>query len=285
MTETIHVPDDVGAGARVQAPDVPRKAEPHHSRTTGPRPAVEALLLDLDGTLLDIDFRSFMNDYVTRLAARFADCIEPQLFRRQLFLSTRAMIFNTEPGRTTLEAFLDDFGAVLPLPDDSMARFEDFYATEFPRLGRWGRPLAGGRELIQAALNRGLKAAVATAPFFPEQAIRERLRWAGVADLPFALITSSDTMTRSKPFPEFYLEIAKRIGVAPEACLMVGDEALMDGSAARAGMQVALVGPDKPSFSGPWLDGTPLADAPVPDAPRWPDLPALHRHLVEQGIL
>mgnify|MGYP003797604649 FL=1 len=92
-------------------------------------------------------------------------------------------------------------------------------------------------------------------------------------------------MTRSKPFPEYFLEISERIGVPPEQCLMVGDEALMDGAAVKAGMQAALVGPEKPSFTGPWLKGTPLEKAEAPDVPRWPDLPALHRHLAKEGIL
>jgi len=247
--------------------------------------SVRAILLDLDGTLLDIDFRSFMSDYVTRLAEHFADTIDPEVFKGRLFQSTSAMIFNSVPGRTTLQAFLDDFSEAVPLPDDAMERFEDFYARVFPRLGHWGRPSPGGRELIEAALERGLAVVVATAPFFPEPAIRERLRWAGVADLPFAFVSSSDKMTRSKPFPEYFLEISERIGVPPEQCLMVGDEALMDGAAVKAGMQAALVGPETPSFTGPWLKGTPLEKAEAPDVPRWPDLPALHRHLAKEGIL
>lgn len=246
---------------------------------------VKAMLFDLDGTLLNIDFGSFMSEYVTTLAGYFADEIPPENFQRQLFRSTRAMIFNDRPGRTTLDAFLEDFGAAVPWPDDAMARFERYYETDFPRLGRWGRPYAGGRELVEAALARDLVVVVATAPFFPEVAIRERLRWAGVGDLPFHFVTTSEIMTRCKPFPDYYLEIARHIDVAPEQCLMIGDETVMDGAAARAGMHVALVGPDKPSFSEPWLSDTTLADS-IPDhLPRFPDLPALHQHLATQGIL
>lgn len=246
---------------------------------------IKAILLDLDGTLLDINFGSFMDEYVTTIATRFSDVIPVDVFGRQLFESTKAMIFNAEPGRTTLDAFLQDFDASVPLPADAIARFEDYYATEFPKLGRWARPHRGGRELVEAAMERQLKVVVATAPFFPDVAIRERLRWADLDDLPFDFVTSSDKMTRSKPFPEYYLEIADRIGLAPEACFMIGDEPIMDGAAAKAGMHVAIVGPDKPSFSGPWIDDTPLADDVAPDLPRFPDLPAVHRYLSEQGIL
>lgn len=246
---------------------------------------VKALLLDLDGTLLDIDFHAFLDEYAATVAARFTDVAPVDVVKRQLFLSTRAMIFNDRPGRTTLQAFLEDFNAVIPLPDDAMARFEDYYLTEFPRLGKWGRPSPGGRELVDAALKRGLRVVLATAPFFPEIAVRERLRWAGFPDMPFHFITSSDKMTRSKPFPEFFLEIAECIGVAPENCLMVGDEAVMDGAAVKAGMQVALVGPEKPSYSGPWLDEKTLAEGERLRLPRYPDLPTLHRELTARGVL
>lgn len=66
---------------------------------------------------------------------------------------------------------------------------------------------------------------------------------------------------------------------------MIGDEAVMDGTAARAGMRVALVGPDKPSFSEPWLANTPFAGAVDVELPRYPDLLVLREQLAAQGVL
>src|SRR5690606_2227841 len=149
--------------------------------------------------------------------------IDPEVFKGRLFQSTSAMIFNSVPGRTTLQAFLDDFSEAVPLPDDAMERFEDFYARVFPRLGHWGRPSPGGRELIEAGLEPARRAADASALFLSEPAIRVRLRCGGVAALPCAFVSSSDKMPRSKPFREYFLEISERIGVRPDQCLMVGD--------------------------------------------------------------
>ena len=53
------------------------------------------------------------------------------------------MIFNSVPGRTTLQAFLDDFSEAVPLPDDAMERFEDYAQSSAP--GALGRPSPGGR--------------------------------------------------------------------------------------------------------------------------------------------
>lgn len=248
----------------------------------------KALLLDLDGTLLDLNFEAFFQDYLAGTAAAFADKIAPETFQRQLIASTGAMLFNDDPDLTVEEAFFRDFGSVVPLPDDAAERFERFYENEFPALGKWGKPMPGARELIEGALERGLQVVIATAPLFPETAIRERLRWAGLHDLPYRFITSSTVMRRSKPSPGYYEEIAERIGVAPEQCFMVGDESIMDGAAIAAGMDAAFVGPEKPSSSRHWLARFSQRDAIAALAaarPRLPDLQAVHRHLQGVGVL
>ncbi|MBO8141461.1 MAG: HAD family phosphatase [Firmicutes bacterium] len=249
---------------------------------------IEALLVDLDGTLLDIDFDGFMRDYLAGLTARFADCAPPERFQRQLLASMWAMIHNNDPDRTVLDAFLEDFSRSLPLPENALERFNSYYVHDFPRLSSWGRPMPGARELLESAFARELPVVVATAPFYPEAAIRERLRWAGVDDLPFRLITSSEVMHRCKPFPDYYLEIAERIGVRPERCLMVGDETVMDGSAARTGMRVALVGPDRISFTARFLGepGDMVGPAPSPGSlPRYADMRQLLADLKTRDVL
>ena len=45
-----------------------------------------------------------------------------------------------------------------------------------------------------------------------------------------------------KPHPEGYLSAAERLGVAPSACLVIGDRDDADGAAARAaGMAVHII--------------------------------------------
>lgn len=249
---------------------------------------VNALLLDLDGTLLDIDFRNFMGEYLAGTASRFADHMPEETFQQQLLASTGAMLFNDDPNKTVLEAFLHDFGKNAPLPPDAMERFEAYYEQDFPKLRKWGRPVPGARDLVDAALAKDLIVVVATAPLFPEIAIRERLRWAGLDGMPFRLLTTSEKMRRSKPTPAYYEEIARYIDVPPERCYMVGDEAIMDGAAIVTGMSVVFVGPEKPSNSEHWLRQFPDTERIRNEAahrPRFPDLKAVHRHLRAKGVL
>ena len=72
----------------------------------------------------------------------------------------------------------------------------------------------------------------------------EKLNALGVANL-FDLVVSSGEPggpSQLKPHPEGYLSAAERLGVAPSACLVIGDRDDADGAAARAaGMAVHII--------------------------------------------
>ena len=54
------------------------------------------------------------------------------------------------------------------------------------------------------------------------------LEWAGVADLPLALVTSSENMHAAKPSSQYYREILDHMRREPDECLMVGDDFVND---------------------------------------------------------
>jgi HAD superfamily hydrolase (TIGR01509 family) len=57
----------------------------------------------------------------------------------------------------------------------------------------------------------------------------------------FQAIVSSDDVVHGKPAPDVYLEAARRIGVSPEACLVVEDSLNGVRSGRAAGMTVVLI--------------------------------------------
>jgi FMN phosphatase YigB (HAD superfamily) len=87
----------------------------------------------------------------------------------------------------------------------------------------------------------GFQVAIATNPIFPERAIRERLRWLEIEDLPYDLITAYETMHFCKPSPDYYLEVLQLLKVAPEDCLMIGNDVEEDLSAQALGIRTFLV--------------------------------------------
>lgn len=244
----------------------------------------KALLFDMDGTLIDIDFVRFMAEYMARVVARFTDVKPAAEVQKELVAGTLAMMRHNDPERLVLDSFIDYFFPALGLPSSEITRFEAFYRTEYRTLQWVARPVPGARELLEAAAAKGLKVAVATAPLFPEIAIRERLRWGGLDGFPFSWVAAADTMHYPKPTAAYFLEICERLDVSPLECIMIGDELPMDGAAARVGMRTLLVGPEHPSHMLHWFPAGAI-DSHEADVPRYPSLQAAFAALQSEGVL
>ena len=76
----------------------------------------------------------------------------------------------------------------------------------------------------------------------PQVAIRERVRWAGLNPDQFDFVTGMENMHFCKPNVGFFREIAQNIGVAPEDCIMIGNDMAEDMVAHEIGMKTFLVG-------------------------------------------
>ena len=97
--------------------------------------------------------------------------------------------------------------------------------------------------ILQQVKAQGLRVALATNPIFPAVATENRIRWAGLQPEDFELYTTYENSDCCKPNPLYYQRITEKLGVAPEACLMVGNDAMEDLAAAQLGMQVFLLTP------------------------------------------
>lgn len=203
---------------------------------------LQAVLFDLDGTLLPIDQKEFLNEYLKELSLFVSPVIEPDKFKHALLASTSAMTASNTSEFTNEEVFWRDFhirlgnrlSAVKPL-------LEMFYAVKFRQLAYVANPCPEARKLVQTAIDCDLRIVLATNPLFPLTAILNRMSWAGVDDLPWDLITSYENMHFCKPHTGYYREIAAHLGVRPEECLMVGNDVNDDIVAGSLGMKTYLV--------------------------------------------
>jgi HAD superfamily hydrolase (TIGR01549 family) len=199
---------------------------------------IEAILFDLDGTLLGNDIDRFIRRYLHDLSLAMADFMPPEEFTRHLWAATGRTVENLDPELTNETVFRMAFDELSPCSLDVMKpAIDDFYAHQFGALISCTQRKPAARAVVETALARGWPAVVATNPIFPLTAITQRMEWAGVADLPFALITSYENMHFTKPHREYYQEIADRIGTPAERCLMVGDDWKLDRPAIEAGMR------------------------------------------------
>ncbi|MEW6726475.1 MAG: HAD family hydrolase [Bacillota bacterium] len=200
------------------------------------------LLFDLDGTLLPMDMDKFLGAYLRLLAPRLSDYLAPERFVKELLISTEAMIVNNNPAKTNEEVFMDDFFGRTGLPKEELLPiFEDFYRRDFPSLVHATRPSATAALILKKAITKGYEVVIATNPIFPKLAVEERLRWVGVADFPFRLVTTYEEMHFCKPNPNYYREIIEKLGCTETACLMVGNDVEEDLVAGKTGMRTYLV--------------------------------------------
>lgn len=206
----------------------------------------QAILIDLDGTLVDDSMETFLPAYFAALTKKLAHLIPPDKLIAQLQTSTRAAVMNHDSARTIAEKFAADFFPGIGHSAESlMPLFDDFYARDYPRLRSLVKPIPTARGVLEKIFQRGFQVVLATMPVFPRTAILQRMEWGNIVDLPYSLITDYETMHASKPHSAYYREIAARIGCAPAECVMVGNEIENDiAPANRAGMKTFWVARD-----------------------------------------
>ena len=203
---------------------------------------IKAILFDLDGTLLPMDMDAFLRAYFGGLSAKLAPHgYEPKALFAAIWAGTEAMIKNDGTKRNE-DVFWENFAARyehdvradIPL-------FDEFYQKNFEcaKVACGFNPLAA--KTVQTLKEKGYTVALATNPLFPAIATEHRMRWAGFSPEDFAVYTTYENSVHCKPNPEYYKDVARSIGVAPEECLMVGNDVGDDMVAKHAGMQVFLL--------------------------------------------
>ena len=211
------------------------------------RPALRAVLFDLDDTLLHSDMEGeFARRYFAMLAEYAAPIASPSKLLAALTSAVRAAEQNRDlNGPTNEQVFAEHFAPAMGRPwSELRAFFARFYEEYFPALRTCTNPRPEARPLVQHCFDAGYKVVIATNPLFPERAISHRLEWAGLSDMPFDLVTTYENMHTCKPAPEYYIEIAQRLSLPTEACLMAGNDVWRDIAPAReVGMLTFVVEP------------------------------------------
>jgi len=202
----------------------------------------KTLLFELDGTLLPMDLDAFLKAYFHGIARKFAHLLPPDKLISDILHGTTSMVMNCDRNCTNREAFWTDFAARAGSPAGVLEpMFDEFYERDFPSLKQvtGANPLA--RPLMESLFRKGFRVAITTNPIFPERAIRERLRWLEIDDLPFDLVTTYELMHFCKPNPDYYREVLELLAAAPGDCLMVGNDVEEDLAAGSLGIKTFLV--------------------------------------------
>jgi FMN phosphatase YigB (HAD superfamily) len=205
----------------------------------------KAILFDLDATLLNIDMDFFLTKYFKKMETMAVEWgfNHTEKLVQKVFKSTGVMIADKNPATSNEKAFMQDFLAdgIFGSEESVKSFFENFYKVGFPQLAQYCKSIHGIPEMMERLFARGVKVVIATNAVFPLKALSDRIEWAGIGNFKYELVTSYEVMHFCKPHPEYYLEIADKIKVKPEDCLMVGNDMGEDLPAGLVGMKTFLV--------------------------------------------
>jgi HAD superfamily hydrolase (TIGR01509 family) len=183
---------------------------------------IDALLFDLDGTL--IDSMPIHGETWRMLHEDHGLAFEPDGF------------FHATAGRALAEIIAE---VLSHLPPDEQARAGELKEARYREIAtRQLQMIAGFPRVHAAARGLGLQMAIGTA------APRANIR---VAQERFPLLAQMDTVVspadglRGKPHPDIFLEAARRLGVPPARCLVFEDAPLGVMAARNAGMHAVAL--------------------------------------------
>jgi beta-phosphoglucomutase len=124
------------------------------------------------------------------------------------------------------------------LTDEEIERYAEEKERIYHGLMPGIAPVAGLLRLLELLDERGVRYGVATSA--PRINVEPMLRVLGLEGR-FAALTLGDEVPNGKPAPDIFLEAARRLGVAPERCVVFEDAYSGVAAAKAAGMQcVAL---------------------------------------------
>ena len=203
----------------------------------------KACIFDLDGTLVDSEPGYYASDL--EFFGPRGIVIDEELNLRVMGTGTKAYM------GLLAELFPDNPFCSLPL--EERMRLRDGYYLEHwaPR----ARPFPGMAGLVSALHARGLPLGLASGS--SRAAIDASLGAAGLARY-FSVILSCEEVARGKPFPDIYLEAARRLGLAPAGCLVFEDGSKGLAAAKAAGMTCVAL-PD-PAMGPPYGEAFSMAD-------------------------
>jgi len=181
--------------------------------------SLQALIFDMDGTMID-SMAAHTRSWLAFAHSKGLEVDIQDLMRRTT-------------GKTGVECMGELFQRALPADEaqgyvrEKEALYRELFTPEF-------REVRGFRAFAGAARGRGLKIGVGTAGDRHNIAFAyQHLRM----DTPPLATVGGDEGLPGKPAPAIFLEVARRIGVAPAHCIVFEDAPLGIEAARRAGMR------------------------------------------------
>ena len=205
--------------------------------------AIKTVLIDMDGTLLNMGESAFETEYVKRMVifleqrypGKGKDLVKAVGYGGE-------MMKVSDGSRTNYDVFWEAFEKVSGYTREEIEPvITVYYQTDYTHIGDDYVPDADMQAAVRLLQEKGYQLIVATTPVVPLIANQERVRWSGLADIPWKDITSFETYNYSKPNVKYFEQICEKHGLNPKECMMIGDSVVKDYPATELGMEFFLI--------------------------------------------
>lgn len=201
------------------------------------------IFVDYDGTLVKNSEEKFMKTYFSILSRKVKLPIEKifNLVMDSIYEITKI----EDPSKNLFERFLESISKKTGKSKDYWYNiFLDFYKNEFDELRKI---IKVNKKLTNFIKNSNYKFIFASNPLFPEIAVKKRIDFANLSLEHFFYIATMENSHYAKPNPKFFAEILKKISVAADKCLMIGDTE-NDKASEKVGIKFINVNNFKPEL-------------------------------------
>lgn len=207
---------------------------------------IKGIIFDMDGVLVDSE--PFICEAAIRMFAEHGLTVQPEDF----------IPFVGAGENRYIGGVADKYDYPLDIERDKARTYQIYGEIVKGRI----EPLPGVREFIARARSRGLKLAIASSA--DNVKIATNLREIGIPAETFDAVVSGLDVVHKKPDPEIFLKAAKKLGLAPEECLVVEDAVNGVAAAKAAGMKCLALTTSftREDLAGADWFGSDLADAP-----------------------
>jgi HAD superfamily hydrolase (TIGR01509 family) len=168
--------------------------------------SIRGVIFDMDGVLVDSE------PFICEAAMRMFEQTYRLIVKREDFIP-----FVGAGEDRFIGGVGEKYGVALSMPRDKFRTYEIYLEIIRGKL----HPLPGAVDFVRAMRSRGMRTAVATSA--DRVKMEGNLREIGLSVSDFDAIVTGDDVERKKPDPQIFLLAAERIGLLPEACLVVED--------------------------------------------------------------
>ena len=204
---------------------------------------LRAVFFDLDGTLLSMDEKRFLEIYFDSLGKWLTvNGRDAKPFIDGTIAGTRAM-FRNDGGDTNeavfWKAFKECYGSI---SDEDVQLMADYYDEYFEDTFVTCAGIEQSKEIVKFCRDAGLKVVLSTNPLFPKAATIKRMAISKLYENDFDLVTTYENSSFCKPNPAYFTDLLRRFDLSADEVILFGNNTNDDGECALgAGIKCYII--------------------------------------------